>query len=140
MLLIKHTEGNDMIHTKYGGSGLGLFICKSKLRLGCTADMKGSRNYSEVASRFKVNLVLEAVRYPTLRCSMLVFRFFIKTRALFSRQDNSFAKVPDTITAVRAPRNDQRQLRILVVEDNIVNQTILRRQLRKAGHLCEGGS
>lgn len=27
-------EGNKMIHTRYGGSGLGLFICRSRSRTG----------------------------------------------------------------------------------------------------------
>ncbi|WWD16672.1 hypothetical protein CI109_101102 [Kwoniella shandongensis] len=142
VLFQRFAQGNKMIHTKYGGSGLGLFICRK------ITELLGGR--IEVLSQLGQGTV---------------FRFFIKTRTVAppsalasymeaaslgaigsSTMSSSFTMTPSSsIASSRAssmsssatPSMDGGNEHILIVEDNIINQTVLKRQIVKAGLTCD---
>ncbi|WVQ94591.1 hypothetical protein IAU59_001671 [Kwoniella sp. CBS 9459] len=125
-LFQRFSQGNKMIHTKFGGSGLGLFICKR------ISELLGGR--IEMTSQLGVGSV---------------FRFFIKSRtaappAAPKTLEQSTAALTisapsSTLSPARAavPEPSNAELHLLVVEDNIINQTVLKRQIIKNGLTCD---
>lgn len=130
MLFKRFQQSNKMIHTRYGGSGLGLFICKKITEL-----LGGG---IEVQSEIGVGST---------------FRFWIKTHTVAPavavgasslaipgpetlQVGISTSTGPSTPVLVE-PEHEAEPLRLLIVEDNIINQTVLKRQLVKAGFVCD---
>jgi hypothetical protein len=100
-LFQRFTQASAKTHTVFGGSGLGLFVCRK------ITELMGGR--IEVASEYGRGSV---------------FRFFVQTRpcaAVVSRKRPTLARAVDTAR------------RILVVEDNVINRTVLQRQLKHVG-------
>ncbi|KAK8845645.1 hypothetical protein IAR55_006361 [Kwoniella newhampshirensis] len=113
-LFKRFSQGNKMVHTKYGGSGLGLFICKriSEL-LGGRIEMEselgvGSGAYQSAERALDSSLATLAITTPTPTLS------------------------PSGPTPISFDG-----LHLLIVEDNIINQTVLKRQIIKAGFTCD---
>ncbi|WWC91472.1 uncharacterized protein L201_006418 [Kwoniella dendrophila CBS 6074] len=123
-LFRRFSQGNKMVHTKFGGSGLGLFICKR------ISELLGGR--IEMESQLGVGSV---------------FRFFIQARTGKPQLslENSVSKLTlTTPTPTLTPdvnpsgtANTSSGLHLLIVEDNIINQTVLKRQIVKAGFTCD---
>lgn len=149
-----------MIHTRYGGSGLGLFICRSESRL-------------EFADAEITELLGGRIEVQSQLGDGSVFRFFIKTCTVapparpplsvgaLAEHDaklSSNTVTPQTPSTVQSETSHQtssssvfkstgtpapeevKDMHVLVVEDNIINQTVLKRQLIKAGLTCDGES
>ncbi|WVQ79030.1 hypothetical protein IAT38_001122 [Cryptococcus sp. DSM 104549] len=140
VLFQRFAQGNKMIHTKYGGSGLGLFICRK------ITELLGGR--IEVLSQLGEGSV---------------FRFFIKTSTVAApsalaalMEASSLGSISGITAQTLSPTSSQEMSRsssmstgtvssgetnsvdhILIVEDNIINQTVLKRQLVKAGLTCD---
>ncbi|KAK4687012.1 hypothetical protein P7C73_g3098, partial [Tremellales sp. Uapishka_1] len=119
MLFQRFSQVSPKTHTIFGGSGLGLFVCRK------ITDLMGGR--IEVAS--------EHGKGST-------FRFFVEARTSqtqkrqsdeASRSSRSPLKKRNTgRTASLGPRPH-----VLIVEDNLINQTVLMRQLKHVGLTCE---
>jgi signal transduction histidine kinase/CheY-like chemotaxis protein len=103
-------QANVKTHVKYGGSGLGLFISKQ-----LTEKQGGEIGVSSVEGEGAT------------------FGFYIKSRRV--------EREPDTVTKLLESNSmqatDHQQLRVLLVEDNIINQQVLSRQLKKAGCMVD---
>ena len=112
-LFSRFTQATPRTHIKYGGSGLGLFISKSLAAL-----QGGSIGVTSTANAGSS------------------FMFYISTRTAEPPKDAAISramrpKVQRTVSrevVVKAAR-----LNILMVEDNLVNQKVLSKQLQKAG-------
>ena len=102
------TQANSTISSKYGGTGLGLHIVRGYLaQVGGTIEVETKKG---VGTKFVVHLP----------CGLLSKEEELKTQVA--------KKPPDLPVASGEPRN------ILIAEDNIINQKILRRCLDKSGH------
>ncbi|BEJ14043.1 hypothetical protein CspHIS471_0312170 [Cutaneotrichosporon sp. HIS471] len=115
VLFQRFSQASPQTHTVYGGSGLGLFVCRQLTeRMGGHIDVVSEHGHGSE------------------------FRFYIRTRACLS---------PETPPA-ESPRSDNAandvagpfKPHILVVEDNIINRTVLVRQLQHVGLTVESAS
>jgi CheY-like chemotaxis protein len=98
-------QANVKTHVKYGGSGLGLFISKA-----LTEKQGGEIGVSSVLGQGST------------------FGFYVKTRRVEWQ--------PRTLKEMFQQAGQEaaaRQLHVLLVEDNIINQQVLGKQLKKAG-------
>lgn len=135
VLFQRFQQGNKMIHTRYGGSGLGLFICKK------LSELLGGQ----------IEVQTEIGQGST-------FRFYIRTRTAppsWRMEGNIASRAITPAAPINTPTEpifssklsdvprsipDADALRVLVVEDNHINQTVLRRQIEKAGLACNVAS
>lgn len=115
-IFARFTQGSPKTYTKYGGSGLGLFISRE------LTELQGGR--IGVASTAGVGST---------------FAFFVKSQRAVApppaQADNWLVDSNAAQKTVPGRRKSALQrYSILVVEDNVVNQKVLSMQLRKLGH------
>lgn len=101
-------QGNKMIHTQYGGSGLGLFICKN------ITELLGGR-----------------IEVESIAGKGSEFRLFIQSETISLPLQS--APMVEKEIAQSVPQ----KLNVLIVEDNAINSTVLKRQILKAGLECD---
>ncbi|EMD00575.1 hypothetical protein BAUCODRAFT_61546 [Baudoinia panamericana UAMH 10762] len=112
----RFAQASPRTHSKYGGSGLGLFITRELVELQ-GGEVGVSSSLGEGAT----------------------FVFYITARDIEAKKSD----VPGALVAEpkqRGAEMDQATYNILVVEDNLVNQKVLRKQLEKLGHHVEVAS
>ncbi|WVF67534.1 hypothetical protein IAT40_002290 [Kwoniella sp. CBS 6097] len=118
MLFQRFSQVSLKTHTIFGGSGLGLFVC----RMGGKIDVISQKGHGST------------------------FRFYIKARTCqtAARVENGFALPKAKLKSTRddTPRfaGVGRKPHVLIVEDNIINQTVLSRQLRHCNVTCDVAS
>ncbi|CAO2648280.1 Nn.00g075470.m01.CDS01 [Neocucurbitaria sp. VM-36] len=100
-------QANIMTHATYGGSGLGLFISKE-----LTERMGGE---------------IGVISYPSKGS---VFVFYIKTRRANIATSRPLPLRP--LSGDAPPLTNSPKLRVLLVEDNFINQKVLRKQLKRS--------
>ncbi|EUC36135.1 hypothetical protein COCCADRAFT_34420 [Bipolaris zeicola 26-R-13] len=112
-LFARFSQTTPRTHVKYGGSGLGLFISKSltKLQGGAIGVSSAKGEGSTFAFYISIRLA-----YPP-------------TDQIVGRASQARPILDRTITGEEAMR--MIKLNVLIVEDNLVNQKVLRKQLEK---------
>lgn len=114
-LFSRFAQATPRTHVKYGGSGLGLSISKS------LATLQGGA----------IGVVSQAEVCST-------FAFFVSTRLAEAPADHVVGRTSHETSLVDRTRDYQLAMNsikpnVLIVEDNLVNQRVLRKQLDKCG-------
>lgn len=107
-LFARFSQASTRTYTQYGGSGLGLYICRSMVEIH--GGQIGFSSMTGVGS---------------------TFGFFIRTRRL-STQDVPESSLISSLPSANLAREDP--FDIVLVEDNLINQKVLTRQLARIGH------
>ncbi|GAB7350496.1 hypothetical protein MBLNU459_g1092t1 [Dothideomycetes sp. NU459] len=160
-LFVKFSQASPRTHVQYGGSGLGLFICKQIIEL-CGGRI-GVSSRPGIGSTFKFFLPVKRappeIKVPPSRRSRhldnVSDQVTAAREAAARSQDHANSKSdaikdtkhlqnPDYIhplnrkhsessNPVVGSAHDSNTLHVLVVEDNLINQKVMAQQLRKAG-------
>lgn len=109
----RFSQASPRTHSKYGGSGLGLFISREMIEL----------QGGEIGVRSRPG-------------KGATFAFYIAARTADAPPQSAQQSLssPALMSGRRPSENARAKYSILVVEDNLVNQKILRMQLQKLGH------
>lgn len=109
MLFKRFSQASPRTHVQYGGSGLGLFI---------------SRELTELQGG-EIGVASEAGVGST-------FAFYVKAQRTTAPKETSPFSLTYTPSPFMSP-DASAQLSVLVVEDNLINQAVLSKQLRRLG-------
>lgn len=112
-LFARFSQTTPRTHVKYGGSGLGLFISKSLTKL------QGG-----------------AIGVSSVKGEGSTFAFYISTRIAHPPADQVVGRAAQTRPFLGRTMTGEEAMRlvklnVLIVEDNLVNQKVLRKQLEK---------
>ena len=124
-IFLRFQQSSHKTHIEYGGSGLGLFISRELARL--QGGQIGVHSQHGIGSTFEFYI-------KARRCEPPVQTNAKETEVAAPQQPKS--------TEQKKAQQPEQATHILLVEDNLVNQKVMDRQLRKAGyqvHLANHG-
>jgi len=131
-IFARFTQGTPRTEKEYGGSGLGLFISRE------LAELQGGE-IGKITLTFWTTSTNNALGVASELDVGSTFAFFIKTRHAASPNSTSGMTPNLSLEQGKFSKDQTKQrqksdINILVVEDNKVNQKLLRQQLSKQGY------
>ena len=134
LLFQRFSQASPRTHVQYGGSGLGLFISRT------LAEMQGGgigvASESGVGSTFAFYVLARRTAKPEIPSSTVSSpRSTVLPPTNRLLQENWSISTPPPIDLLTPPALDMQKtqptqlIHVLIVEDNIINQTVLKKQL-----------
>jgi CheY-like chemotaxis protein len=118
-------------YSQYGGSGLGLYICRSLVEIH--GGQIGFRSKVGVGSAF--GFCIKTKRISGTSSSFSAAPSTMPISSTRTNPQDSLASAKPTRSIPVPKRKILDSLHIMIVEDNIINQKVLSKQLQKAGHI-----
>ncbi|KAK5047536.1 hypothetical protein LTR84_006633 [Exophiala bonariae] len=144
-LFERFAQASPRTHAQYGGSGLGLFISRQLAELH--GGQIGAASEAGVGSTFGFFIQCRRTIDPgvgkesalpsTTGISSLPTSTYERNSASETQLTNLSQDVPVVMPSPIVKHTDAKTIHVLVVEDNLVNQKILKKQLEKAGCVVE---
>ena len=132
LLFLRFSQASPRTHVQYGGSGLGLFISRELVEL--QGGEIGVSSESGVGSTFA--FYVKARRSTTPEEAMESLHSAVEARKAPSvklSKVSSSNVIPKPGGISVKPPISNHDLKVLIVEDNLVNQRVLQKQLRNIG-------
>ncbi|KAF2751501.1 hypothetical protein M011DRAFT_464227 [Sporormia fimetaria CBS 119925] len=135
LLFQRFSQASPRTHVQYGGSGLGLFISRqlAEIQGGEIGVSSEAGKGSTFAFYVKCRRSTKPPERPDTAPSVMEHGMGeLRDRRQSVRRTGSYAHPtnPDTVESTAADRS---HLKVLIVEDNLVNQKVLQRQLHNKG-------
>jgi CheY-like chemotaxis protein len=140
LLFIRFLQASPRTHAQYGGSGLGLFISRQltelhggQIGVGSAAGVgstfafyiKAKRSVSEDAKQVPMASPID----PDWRSNSYISQMVQSGDPYINTPLSHFRSISASKKLIKVPR----AYHVLVVEDNLVNQKVMSKQLQKAG-------
>ena len=133
VLFQRFQQATPRTHVQYGGSGLGLFI--SRILTEMQGGQIGVTSVRGSGSKFNFYIQSRKITNPpALYERISPFKFGRNTQTAPSQTTASQLSDTRNIAHSTAVPNKRPFFDVLIVEDNIVNQKVLQRQLRNCGN------
>ncbi|OCL02455.1 hypothetical protein AOQ84DRAFT_182167 [Glonium stellatum] len=131
-LFARFSQGSPRTHIHYGGSGLGLFISRRLTEMQGGA--VGFTSQPKIGSTFCFYVKARRSQPPlTETCPLDLFPDRRKVEVNYSNRSSVDEKAQPSLSPQALRSQSPDTLHVLVVEDNLVNQRVLAKQLRNLG-------
>ena len=132
LLFIRFSQASPRTHVQYGGSGLGLFISRELVEL--QGGEIGVASESGKGSTFAFYVKARKSSAPENSEQIAAAKERQRARKnVTTRLSSSNETTNGSSSSKPASRDVKHQLKVLIVEDNLVNQRVLQKQLRNLG-------